>query len=89
VGEHPQEVIEVHLVLLAVPALVEEGVDDPVAQRVDGELGDPEEVLPAEVALLLLVQPQEPAVQTLDLPLVESGLLLAAEVRTIDPPSPG
>ena len=36
--------------------VAEEGVDDAVAEGVDGQLGDAEEVLAGEVALLLLVQ---------------------------------
>ena len=38
--------LEVQLVLLA----EEEGVDDPVPEGVDGELGDPEEILPLQEA---------------------------------------
>ena len=40
---------------------------DPVPERVDGELRDPEEVLPGEVALLLLVQGSEAGPKTLNL----------------------
>ena len=47
--------------------LPEECVDDPVAEGVDGELGDAEEVLSGEVPLLLLVQRREPRPQPLDL----------------------
>ena len=47
--------------------VAEEGVDDAVAEGVDGELGDAEEVLAGEVALLLLVQRGEAAPEALDL----------------------
>ena len=52
--------LEVDLILLSILALVEESVDDPVAQGVDGQLGDPQEVLPGQVALPRLVQAWEP-----------------------------
>ena len=42
-------------------------MDDPVAEGVDGELRDAEEVLSGEVPLLLLVQRREPRPQPLDL----------------------
>ena len=47
--------------------VAEEGVDDAVAEGVDSQLGDAEEVLAGEVALLLLVQGGEAAPQSLDL----------------------
>ena len=42
-------------------------MDDAVAEGVDGQLGDAEEVLAGEVALLLLVQRGEAAPEALDL----------------------
>ncbi len=33
-------------------SIVEEGVDDPISERVDGQLRDPEEVLPGQIAFL-------------------------------------
>jgi hypothetical protein len=48
--------LEVDLILLSILALVEEGVDDAVPERVDGQLGYAEEVLAGEVALPCLVQ---------------------------------
>ena len=42
-------------------------MDDPVPERVDGELRDAKEVLPGEVALLLLVQGREAGPQALNL----------------------
>ena len=56
VGQDPGEVLEVHLVLVSIPALEEEGVNDPVTERVDGELGDPEEVFSAEESFVLFIQ---------------------------------
>ena len=47
--------------------VLEEGVDNPIAQRIDGQLGNPQEILASQVALLLLVQAGEPTVQTLNL----------------------
>ena len=47
--------------------VLEEGVDDAIAQRIDGQLGNPQEILASQVALLLLVQAGEPTVQTLNL----------------------
>jgi hypothetical protein len=38
--------LEVHLILLSVLALIEEGMHDPVPQGIDGQLRDAEEVLP-------------------------------------------
>ena len=58
--------LEVDLVLLAVLALVEECVHNPVPQGVDGQLRDPKEVLPGEVTLPGLVQAGEPAQVKID-----------------------
>lgn len=66
-SQNANKVLEVYFIIIAIFAFMEEGVDDPVPEGVDGELRDPEEVLPVEVALALLVQAGEPAVQPLDL----------------------
>ena len=50
-------------------------MDYPVAQGVDGQLRYPEEVLPGEVAMALLVEAREAGVQPLDLLLGEAGLV--------------
>ena len=50
--------------ILGVP---EEGVHDPVAERVDGQLGDPQQVLAGEGAVTELIQRREAAVQPLNL----------------------
>ena len=42
------------------PTLEEESVDDPVTKWIDGQLGDPEEVLSTEVTFVLFVQAGEP-----------------------------
>lgn len=57
---HPYKILKVHLLLVIVLALVEESMDNPVPQGVDGQLGDPEEVLPTQVAVALLIQAGEP-----------------------------
>merc|ERR1719422_1088024 len=74
VSDNPHKVLEVNLLLSLALALVEEGVDDPVSERVDGQLWNPEEVLPGQIAMVLLVQTREPCVQTLNLLLGESSL---------------
>jgi len=64
VRQHRHELVEVDVLVLAV---LEEGVHNPVPQRVDGQLRDPEEVLPRQGALVRLVQRREATVETLDL----------------------
>jgi len=44
-----------------------EGMNDPITQRIDGQLRNPEEVLTGQVALLLLVQARETAPEAFDL----------------------
>jgi hypothetical protein len=53
--------------MLPKDVIPEEGVHDPVAERVDGQLGDAEKVFAGEVALVLLVQGREPGPEPLDL----------------------
>merc|ERR1711928_125196 len=74
VSDNPHKVLEVNLLLSLALALVEEGVDDPVSERVYRQLWNPQEVLPGQIAMVLLVQTREPCVQTLNLLLGESSL---------------
>lgn len=72
------KVAEIHnisiaaLLILARPpgaglSIPEEGVDDSITERVDGQLWDTEKVLSSQVSLLLLVQTGESAPEALDL----------------------
>ena len=60
VGEDPDKILEVHLVLISASALKKECVDNSVTERVNGELGDSKEILPTEVTFVLFVQTREP-----------------------------
>lgn len=60
-------------------ALREEGVHDPVAQRIDGQLGDAQKVLTAQGAAVAAVQGRESGVEALDL--VGSDWGWEAEIR--------
>ena len=55
VGEDSHEILEVDFFLLLAAALEEEGVNDSVTKRVDGELRNTEEIFSAEVTFVLLV----------------------------------
>jgi len=76
VSQDTNKVLEVHLVIISIFAFVEESVDNPIAQWVDGELRDTQEVFPAQVPLVLLVQAGEPAVKSFNLVLVKPRLSL-------------
>ena len=41
VGKNSDKVLEVDLVIIAVPTLEEESMNDPVPEWIDGKLGDP------------------------------------------------
>lgn len=79
-GEGANEGAEVDaLAVHELPA--EEGGDDAVAEGVDGELGDADEVLPAQAPPVRLVQPLEAAVQADDLVLGDCNS--ASSIRSI------
>ena len=60
VGEDPDKILEVHLVLISASALKKECMDNSVTERVDGELRDSQKILPTEVTFILFVQTREP-----------------------------
>ena len=53
----------------------EDGVDNPVTERVDAKLRYVDDVLPHQVALPALVQSLEPVVETSDLAQGEASLI--------------
>ena len=55
VSQNSHKVLEVHLLLFLAAALEEESVDNPVSERIDRELRNPEEVLSAEITFVLFV----------------------------------
>ena len=59
-SQNSHKVLEVNFLLLMTPTLEEESVDYPVTKWIDGQLGDPEEVLSTEVTFVLFVQAGEP-----------------------------
>lgn len=64
VSQHPHELQEVDTVVVT---LRKEWVHNPLTQRVDGELGDAEEIFPRQSATVILVQWCEARVQPLNL----------------------
>ena len=83
-----------HLILPTDIVQGAEGVNYSVPERVDGQLRDPQEVLPSQVALFILVQTKEPVnisravkegspgVQCLNLFLAEASFLLCTKAMS-------
>ena len=59
-SQDSHKVLEVHLVIIPILALIEECVHNPVPKRVDGQLRNTEEILSAEETFVLLVKTREP-----------------------------
>ena len=48
-------------------SITEKSMNNPISKGVDGQLRDPEKVLPGQIAFGLLIQASEPAPEPLDL----------------------
>lgn len=62
-----EDALDKDLLLTLFLPIPKEGMNDPITQRIDGQLRNPEEVLTGQVALLLLVQARETAPEAFDL----------------------
>ena len=67
---------KIHFVIVGVFAFHEEGMNNPVSKGINGKLWDPQEVFSCQISSSLLVKDGESGVESLNLRLGESCLIL-------------